>query len=458
MVKIKSIKDWLTARNRKDKKLIPKKDGSLREFIYLDEVSLTSLYASKLGEIKDHISEDISRAEQAELAAEFSAAAVMGKASINPRFQTSNARSMQTTRKAVIQSLFAEFRNFDQKVHFSDSGTISPENQLPENRIEFNSISEISSNADGKYALLAKQLKRGDLIEIKVELAVDEIFKISTLVSEFLEMAKSTPELVEMAGVEQQLQDVKPAHSFFQHLLSGLIPLRSRAIDYCVVRSESEEYIVRKDAVTNFHGEIFPLEVVGVTEHLSYWKDIRRVLFSSSEFTMLCRVSRTGIHQSWTPVKMVDLLDLVTPIFREQVDSFKNISFDSTALPQSLDHGDLAKALTFFYREYVTHIKGTTSESEQDVLEFISGQIIKVDAKSIIGQNEAFRNLEEYLDGAMKTSMTPVEILELRKEARLHGGLKVLADSAQNNTVIVQNNNDTSKNRIIDTEIIAIYW
>jgi hypothetical protein len=440
---------WLKARKQSNHHDVSDK-GPLREFIYLDEVSLKSLYASQVEGIDDVISEGTSKAVNAELAAELSADALVGKGKFNPRFQTSNSQSVQTTRKVVVQSLFRNFRNLNKSNIYLST---------PEDTTRFASVSEIESNSDSNFVLSSHKLRRGDLIEIRVELSVDPVFKISTLVSEFLEMAKSTPELAEMAGVGQQLQDAKPANSFFQHLLAGLIPLRSRAIDYCVVNCGSGEYIVPKSSIKNLQVESYPLEIVGVTEHLSYWKDIRRVLFSSGQFTMLCRISRDGIQKSWTPVKMVDLLDTVAPDFRKQIDSFKEMSF-APSLPvsaQSQSHEALEKALRFFHSEYLARVGNDQDIPQDDVHQFIAGQVANVDIKSISGQNEAFRNLIEYLQEDDRLAIDPDTVLELRKEARSHSGLELFNNSTVNSTVSVQSN-DNTQDRMIDTEIIAIYW
>ena len=94
-------KQGATARNTATK--LP-----LREFVYLDEVTLRSLLASQTGAVTDQVSSAITQAEQAELTGKISASAGVAKSEVGSRYQTSNTQNIQTSRKAIVQSLFKE--------------------------------------------------------------------------------------------------------------------------------------------------------------------------------------------------------------------------------------------------------------------------------------------------------------------------------------------------------------
>ena len=65
--------------------------------------------------------------------------------------------------------------------------------------------------------------------------------------------------------------------------------------------------------------ESCPLDIVAVAELSLFWKDIRRVLFSGSRYSLLCRIGRNGLHESWTPVKLVDVVREFVPELAEQI-------------------------------------------------------------------------------------------------------------------------------------------
>lgn len=454
---IEKFSNWLSARvakeNSKNNRSEPEETYPLREFIYLDEVSLRSLLSSQIGDLKETTSEENSKTADAEFAAELSADAVIGSGKLNSRYQTSNSRSINTSRKAVVQSWFKDFVN-DKKleIHFSKITDIRP----------YSSTSDLLSETDGNLVLSSQRLKRGELIEIDVELTVDPIFKMSTLISEFLGIAQSTPEIFEMADMSQQIRDVGPANKLLQHLLTGLIPLRAKSIDYCVVCIDYKEYIVNKKAIENMTIEKYPLEIVGVTEHLSYWKDIRRVLFSAVQFTMLCRISRDGIQENWTPVKLTHLFDDVVPDLRKQVSSIGEVSLVSTApVSTQLSKGEqLDKSLKHFFVNYLNKVGRDISESERQVAyDLIDDLKNSADVESITYQNRTFRELREHLNSRNDDGLGSDQVLDLSREARSFVGLKLFDDpTLASPTPPPSNENENVQSRLIDTEVIAIYW
>ena len=108
-----NIFSWVKAKLRRERP--PKPDlpapppGELREFVYLDEVSLRSLLSSQKGEITDGVSDQVARSREAEIGAVVNASvATVGGAEVTSRFQTSNSSTLQTSRKATVQSWFRE--------------------------------------------------------------------------------------------------------------------------------------------------------------------------------------------------------------------------------------------------------------------------------------------------------------------------------------------------------------
>jgi len=91
---------WKNRRSRRKRAQavaeVPEK-WPLREFVYLDEVSLRSLLVSQKDTIPEEVSRAISLAEEAELSSKVSAdAAMVAKAEAGARYQTSNSSTVQT--------------------------------------------------------------------------------------------------------------------------------------------------------------------------------------------------------------------------------------------------------------------------------------------------------------------------------------------------------------------------
>jgi len=250
----------------------------LREFVYLDEVSLRSLLSSQRGGMTDTTSEESVEAREASISGTAGVnPGVLGKAEVNSRFQTTNSSTIQTLRKATVQSWFREFHEI--------TGLRIIEPTAVESRAE--SVESLPTIEERSLVCPSTELVRGDLVEIKVRLAADPVFHLGTMVSEFTAMAEDYPEMFGVGDALASLEQAKPVNKILQRLLAGLVPIRALALEYTVVEIGGVEYVVHKELTEGLDLPSRPLEIVGVTEHEAYWKDLRRVLFSEAEFIAL---------------------------------------------------------------------------------------------------------------------------------------------------------------------------
>lgn len=421
----------------------------LREFVYLDEVSLQSLLASQTGAVTEQVSSANTQAKQAELVGKLSANAPgVAKSEINSRYQTSNSQSIQTSRKAIVQSLFKEFRDSSgNRLLLQPSEVTEP----------LASIDAIIDNEDALRSLPSQSFRRGSLIEIEVELSVDPVFKLSTMFVELSELAKDFPALLQGSGAESTFAEMAPVNKTLQHLLAGLIPIRSEAIGYSVVTVDEKEYVVHNDAIRDISIERSPLEIVGVTEHLGYWKDIRRILFSGARVTMLCRVARDGVQRSWTPVKLADLFSDLVPDLTEQLNAAGLAGISGQPLTSgTTSQIFISNTLKNYSERSLERLDQAPSQEELTALEaYIETIVLQDDGAS--SQREAFRTLDQYLQDQLNITSTPEEQLELRQLARSATGVDAFSglssDHRDSGTTA-----RTNEGLLLDTEVIAIYW
>ena len=259
--------------------------------------------------VTDTTSEQKVASDLGELQAKLASDAVIAKAEISSRFQTSNSSTLQTLRKATVQSWFREFYNKP------GLRMIEPVDDV----VFFADLEDVKRCKKASAAVSSDDLQRGILAEFKVKLSADKVFHIDTLVSEFVGMAKDYPRIFEAGNTVFDMGEIEAVGKLLQRLLAGLIPIRGEAVDYCVIEIDGIEYVVHKNAIADLDVDTKPLVIVGVTEHLAYWKDIRRVLFSEAEFTILCRFSKNGLQESWLPVKLADLMKDFAPDIAEQL-------------------------------------------------------------------------------------------------------------------------------------------
>jgi hypothetical protein len=451
-------KNWRSRRRRAKAVAEVSEKRPLREFVYLDEVSLRSLLVSQKDTIPETVSRAMSVAEEAELSGNLSATVkVVGKAEAGSRYKTSNSNTVQSSRKAIVQTLFNELRN-EKGLNYALVVRTEPVQKVK-------SVEAISNTVSPYMAVPVSCFERGVPVEIEVTLEVDPVFKLGTLISEYTAMAEEYPAMFDQAGVAGQamLRETQPVNKILQRLLAGLIPIRARAVHYSVVTVGEGEYIVHNDAIADLDVERRPLEVVGVTEHLGYWKDIRRVLFSAGKFTMLCRVSRDGLHKTWTPVKLADLFREVAPTLVDQINEASRAGVSGMGASATEDTHDevLARAL-HAYKDKLLVASGSNLDTSVEVELVTTIAELAVESASPSKQRQAFAKIGELINTAVGESSVRGEAdLHARQEAREETGLSLFPSlEVQPSTPRsrVSTSHDEKDERLLDVEVVAIYW
>lgn len=452
-----ALNDWWRRfrdrRRAKRAKKVADTTRPLREFVYLDEVSLTSLLVSQRDTIPEHVTSGRSVSEQTEISAKASVDAVAAKAESATRYQTANSSSVESSRKAVVQTLFNELRD-DAKLPIALRDDVDGPVSIP---------ADSATEDSGHRGWRGEDLLRGQLIELEVVLEVDPVFKLGTMVSEFSAMAAEYPQMAGAAGLAM-LDEIEPVKKVLDRLLVGLIPIRATACNFVVATVDEDEYVVRSSTARELGVPVRPLEIVGVTEHIGYWKDIRRVLFSSGQFKLLCRVARPGLHKTWTPVKVAHLFGDVAPNLVEQIDT---LSKAGTAGLDGLATGQSHLALVQALAAYADQIASMTKQDLRPsaAVELIEIAVRASDEASPSVQRQAFAAVRELIvAGNPDNAPTPEQDLDARRIARQLAGLPVLpggsvvatADSTPEH--LADAPADTEVAKLIDVEVVAIYW
>jgi hypothetical protein len=231
----------------------------LREFVYLDEVSLASLLASQKGELTENITAQSEEGFLAEAGGKIATnVPLLPSAEATSRFQTTNSSTLQTVRKANAQSLFRELHKLEglRRIRPIKSDVIA------------GSIPDLFKTDVQDSVHRASDLHRGDLVEFRVKLSASWIFQISTLVAEFSDMFDESPALFLDHVKFYDLYQAKSINKIINKLLAGLVPIDGKASDYSVIEYDGEEYIADNKVIGDLQIEKLPLQIVGVTEHL----------------------------------------------------------------------------------------------------------------------------------------------------------------------------------------------
>lgn len=154
---------WRRIRNR-----VQREENPLREFMYLDEVSVTSLLSSRQGAIPSEITDTFSSTTRAETTrgaeADLKAVKITGASVL----ETTQTKDRQVLRKATIQATFRDlYRNEREKLALSP---IPPAEEIPtlsQIRDFFRSPNQVRAS---QWFIGQNNLGRGHLAEVEVEL------------------------------------------------------------------------------------------------------------------------------------------------------------------------------------------------------------------------------------------------------------------------------------------------
>ena len=109
-----SLRAWWRSwrRKRRIRRAAKAPQSPLREFVYLDETSVCSLVAARVGSIADTLTATQSESLQSEVSASVGVSSGL-KAGLDSRVTGGQSRSSQILRKTVIQSTFKELHDME---------------------------------------------------------------------------------------------------------------------------------------------------------------------------------------------------------------------------------------------------------------------------------------------------------------------------------------------------------
>lgn len=446
----------------------------LREFVYLDEVSVYSLIASRLGPIAAEFTntQTESLQDQSGVSGRLGATGVASAGADSRRTSTTSQQS-QVVRRSVIQTTFRQFREYEKgrfAVSLPEDTNETPEDEVP----NIASWDHVLGNEEvlKKHRLLFDEegLDRGALVEVKVVLETHASFQVSAVFEALAGMIAEKPDF--FGTNANEMEEGMFFKRMVDRLLVGLIPLRGVVVDYAVVTLSGRRFIVHRDLYEKL-GEVepdgvervqpMPLHVVGVAEEALFWKDIKRVLFSRAEFLVMCRMSRPGLKEekSWSPMKLGQVIGSVAPGIEEKINdlSLERI-FNAPESENGMRDEDLSARRALV--EYATSLlddngcslKATEfGELDALILEH-SGEFRTAEQKF-----SGFKALEEYLAGRFdEIEIDGDEEFQRRETALASVGMSYL-DSELPSEVEGNNEADSEERALIlDTEFIAIYW
>ena len=464
---------WERLKNRLRRNRAPESrpeaaDDELREFVYLDDVSVDSLVASVRGGVLEQITQTLGAEVQSELGGTVGASNPVVTAEVRSRLQTTSSKGLETLRRAGIQ---ARFRELHQIV---DQRRLLRPSNLAEAPPVIESVSALRELSSGQvisaWAIRVDDLHRGGVIEVDVELGTEPLFHLASAMSQILELWPENPTVVgldELANAGQ----INGMSMMLSRMLGGLVPIRSRALDFEAVELDGETWLLHRSVLAQLPPDQVlsrrPLEVVGVAAEDQFWKDQRRVLFAGARYRVMARLVIDGVTSSWTPVKMVDTFKDLVPGFSEAIEQATRLG------KEQLDHSRPVALPT----APVLQIESAESNPARRLVETYGRlladragvQVTDRDLEAqgltegVVGDLPALEQVRSLLDpvtqfvqGLVDADLDPVMVSNTRLEAHREIADATQPTAAESTAQLAQERE--SEPALLEVEFVAVYW
>ena len=446
----------------------------LREFVYLDETSVYSLYASRFGEIPSERTDTLTQVRQSEVGGSLGPAAGAAQSGLTARAMSSLSQQSQVVSRAVVQSTFKDLLERERSSlvlkhvpHFEKTPQTQSLDGLRAGGRRGKQERKLMKKG---FVVDPRTLTRGALLEIEVELNSEFIFQFSSVVQAIVGMIRKNPAM--FGRDEEEIAELSDISGIIEELLFGLIPLRGRAVDHSVVvfdPPEDGKLIVHNRLLEGLEDQsgftTRPLFVVGVAEESLFWKDIRRVLFAGQRFTLLCRVARDEVGKSWVPLKLQQVVSSLSSELGEAINKVNRGDLFQAGL-DGADGSDtgLGPAARGALRVHLLWIAESNNVhlSESDVAEIdaVVGEHVSA-FETEQQKREAFRVVEDHMANRYGLEIDPEAAKDSRRRARAGTGASmttVPVAEPESDTQLPDHPEAPGDEYFLDSEFVAIYW
>lgn len=464
------MKSWGRLRQRfhqwRRRRRFRSSSAPLREFVYLDEVSVYSLLASKAGSIASEWTRTQTETLNASLGGDVKAGKGIASAGGSAQVGASASSSTQVVRKAIVQGSFKELHELVDSVTRKWAAPRSDVIVDPESLLE-----RVRAAAYSPFHTDAADLKRGDLLEVEVELEAHKVFRVSTVISTFLDMMKDDAQIFGVSSTEG-FSEARAGNRLLEQLMAGLVPVHAKVLRHKVVDTGAKVVICSEEAALrlqrNYNLPVQDLFLVGMAERSLFWKDLRRILFGRSRYTAFCRLESDGLAADWRPVKLADVFRELSPELGSQLDMIGDVAYAAMEQASTRRAAPTVTAADV-YNLYATKLANATGHSEGVPLTAsLVAQVEDAEStgQSIVGAEipELRRHFSTLTDLLMvewqADALSPETLSQLRFETMTELGLGSHGGSHRSESPAPLPGDDetTPSVRYIEAEFVAIYW
>ncbi|MCL9818382.1 DUF6414 family protein [Natronocalculus amylovorans] len=392
-------------------------DLSLREFIYLDEVSVVSLLASLTREITESRTDTETTEKQKKWRFRFfiwiKKVLRLGGSRETLKIDRDTE---EVVRRSKIQSKFDEL--------YSKTAT------------------SFELESDGERFLVS-DLKKGGVAEIEIEFSAHELYHFYKAYQYLFDV------------FEEHSEDMDPEQEQIIELMGSLfgdqIPVVGKAVNYRVVDGE-----ICSSDVLDDHKDGEALEVVGALDPEMLWQDASTFLYEDNVFMAYVRIPETELQEEWDPVKLTRVIKSISKPVGRRLSGM--IQFGLTQAKEELDEANLENESSAnglvqdIHTTYFDHIEDSArieieDEMREELIRSAIAEGIRItDETEMEVQTEVLKEITNRVEEQEGVDLDREELSDLRIE---------LVDEQD---VVEEIESQSEKGNYLEVSFVAIYW
>jgi hypothetical protein len=394
------------------------KDLTLREFIYLDEVSVVSLLASLTREITESRTdtETSERQRRTRFRLRAFTSKIPGFGGTREHLNI-NRDTEEVVRKSEIQSKFDE-------LYGETAGKF-----------------ELGPEQD-KIDIPVSELEEGGVMELDIEFSAHELYHFYKAYQYLFDVFEE--------HVEEMDQEQKQIVELMGSLFGDQIPVVGEAANYRVVDDE-----IRSSDMIDEDSEAEPLEVVGTLDPDMLWQDPSTFLYEENQFTAYVRVPEAEFQDDWDPVKLTRVIRSISEDVGDKLSGM--IEFGLKQAKEEIDESDLEESgnsevlVSEDHNEYFARIEeqGDIEIDEERRQEFVGRAIAeRVSSESSSGMEtraEVLREITDLVEDQEDVDLDRGELSDLRMD---------LTSDQESQDITIS----TEGGKYLEVSFVAIYW
>lgn len=393
-------------------------DLPLREFIYLDEVSVVSLLSSLTREVTEERTDIDMTEKQSRSGLKATLSFIPG---INPGANLERVSTDRDTeevvRRSEIQSKFDEL--------YSET---SPYFEL--------------ENEDVNTGVSVSDLSEGGVMEVKVEFSGHELFHYYKAFQYLIDVVEGA----EYEFDEQEKQMIELMGSLF----GDQIPVVGRLLNYQLVDGQ-----IRKSKEIGDEEGTEDLWIVGALDPDMLWQDPSQFLYDDNKFKAYVRLPETRIQNDWDPLKLTRVIRSISEPIGDQLSGMIDGAF--TEAKQEFDTANLgeeeqANVVSDYHDEYFDFVEEDSglelSENRREEL------LVSAYREVIAHPDESDYEFEVRLLKEVADLVEEQDDVSLDRDMLAQQRSKLLDQQPDDGTSV----SDSSNRNYLEVSFVAVYW